>query len=132
MYCMNMFIKCLFPSRSVIQISHQKGLFPLYSLSVYRHLLSVNFSLQIVHCLHSCTLLIFSFGRNIMICTFATSIFRSPARSPTPVSQHYRILLATHCRLWTYQNLCPSITEFCWQLSDLPTHIHSYFFGNAG
>ena len=27
------------------------------------------------------------------------------AKSPTPVSQHYRILLATHCRLWTYQQL---------------------------
>ena len=26
------------------------------------------------------------------------------AKSPTPVSQHYRILLATHCRLWTYQH----------------------------
>ena len=25
--------------------------------------------------------------------------------SPKPVSQHYRILLATHCRLWTYQQL---------------------------
>ena len=24
---------------------------------------------------------------------------------PTPVSQHYQILLATHCRLWTYQHL---------------------------
>ena len=31
----------------------------------------------------------------------------------------------------SHQNLCPSITEFCWQLSDLPTLIHSYFFGNA-
>ena len=27
------------------------------------------------------------------------------AKSPTPVSQHYPILLATHCRLWTYQQL---------------------------
>jgi hypothetical protein len=37
------------------------------------------------------------------------------AKSPTPVSQHYRILLATHCRLWTYQQLYSrtfSLTSF--------------------
>ena len=26
-------------------------------------------------------------------------------KTAKPVSQHYRILLATHCRLWTYQQL---------------------------
>ena len=50
---------------------------------------------------------------------------------PKPGSQHYRILLATHCRLWTYQQLYTrtfSVTLFG-KLTTYPSIYADFTFG---